>query len=198
LAPYLAHTASISNDVLPYLGTFYCGSILALTFYGGVFSALPAYIADLFGQKHAGAIHGKLLTAWAASAIVGPMGLGYMRSYSISNAIEDLLNKIEVSDSSISSGSSAAAATTTKFEQTFGCTIQDTDTIQRLIDAKTITIGRLIELMPEGTVDPTPFIYDTTCYAAAGLMGIGLLANLAIRPLDYVKIVDELNNNNKI
>jgi MFS family permease len=118
LAPYLAHTASISNDVLPYLGTFYCGSILALTFYGGVFSALPAYIADLFGQKHAGAIHGKLLTAWAASAIVGPMGLGYMRSYSISNAIEDLLNKI----------SSAAAATTTKFEQTFGCTIQDTDT----------------------------------------------------------------------
>jgi MFS family permease len=128
LAPYLAHTASISNDVLPYLGTFYCGSILALTFYGGVFSALPAYIADLFGQKHAGAIHGKLLTAWAASAVVGPMGLGYMRSYSISNAIEDLLNKIEVSDSSISSGSSAAAATTTKFEQTFGCTIQDTDT----------------------------------------------------------------------
>ncbi|MGK3745922.1 MAG: hypothetical protein ACI90V_012783, partial [Bacillariaceae sp.] len=36
------------------MGTFYCGSILALTFYGGVFSALPAYIADLFGQKHAG------------------------------------------------------------------------------------------------------------------------------------------------
>ena len=67
-----------------------------------------------------------------------------------------MLHKIEVSDSSISSGSSVAAATTT-FQQTFGCTIQDTDTIQRLIDAKTITIGRLIELMSEGTVDPTPF-----------------------------------------
>ena len=25
----------------------------------GIFSVLPAYIADLFGQKHAGAIHGK-------------------------------------------------------------------------------------------------------------------------------------------
>ena len=84
------------------------------------------------------------------------IGLGYMQSYSISNAIADLLHKIEVSDSCISSGSSVAAATT-KFEQTFGCTIQDIDTIQRLIDAKTITIGRLIELMPEGTVDPTPF-----------------------------------------
>ena len=86
----------------------------------------------------------------------GPIGLGYMRSYSISNAIVDLLHKIEVSDSSISSGSSVAAAST-KFEQIFGGTIQDTDTIQRLIDTKTITFGRLIELMPEGTVDSTPF-----------------------------------------
>ena len=58
LAPYLAHTALINDDVLPYLATFYCGSVLSLTFYGGAFSALPVYIADLFGQKHADAIHG--------------------------------------------------------------------------------------------------------------------------------------------
>ena len=116
-----------------------------------------------------------------ASAVVGPMGLGYMRSYSISNAIQDLLGKIEEGDGFFNSTSTSGAATA--FEQTFGCTLQDTDTdtIQRLIEAKTIFIGWLMELMPEGTVaDPTPFIYDTTCYAAAGLMGVGLLANLAI------------------
>lgn len=53
--------------------------------------------------------------------------------------------------------------------------------------------------MPEGTVDPTPFIYDTTCYAAAVLMGVSLLANLAIRPLDFVQIAssdDDLEKNN--
>ena len=66
MAPYLAHTAI-------YLATFYCGSVLSLTFYGGAFSALPVYIADLFGQKPAGAINGKLLTALAASAVVGPI-----------------------------------------------------------------------------------------------------------------------------
>lgn len=35
------------------------------------------------------------------------------------------------------------------------------------------------------TSDPTPFLYDTTCYAAAGLMGISTLANLFIQPLNF-------------
>mmetsp|Transcript_23509 Transcript_23509/g.50019 ORF Transcript_23509/g.50019 Transcript_23509/m.50019 type:complete len:272 (-) Transcript_23509:904-1719(-) len=201
-APYLAHAAAETASpvggvlvssaaafgggaVVPYLGAFYSGSVLAITFYGGIFSALPAYIADLFGQKHAGAIHGKLLTAWAASAVVGPMGLGYLRNHSVSNAIRDLLGELE--------GSTGGAS---GFEQAFGCSLQDTEALQRLIDAKTISIGRLMELMPEGTVDPTPFIYDTTCYAAAGLMGISLLANLAIRPLDFVEIATDLDEKN--
>lgn len=141
LAPYQAHAAAETSSsdvitVLPYIGAFYSGSILAITFYGGVFSALPAYIADLFGQKHAGAIHGKLLTAWAASAVVGPMGLGYLRSDFVSSAIRELLEKID-NDSNSSDGGGAAA-----FEHTFGCSLDDTETIQRLIEAKTISIGR--------------------------------------------------------
>ncbi len=28
-----------------------------------------------------------------------------------------------------------------------------------------------MEIMPKGTVDPSPFLYDTTMYAMAGLMG---------------------------
>ena len=72
-APILCHTAvetSVNpggSNALPMLLTFYGGSVLAITFYGGIFSVLPAYIADLFGQKHAGSIHGKALTAWAGS-----------------------------------------------------------------------------------------------------------------------------------
>eukprot|EP00536_Pseudo-nitzschia_multiseries_P002182 jgi/Psemu1/5050/gm1.5050_g len=50
------------------------------------------------------------------------------------------------------------------------------------IDAKTVSIGRLLEVMPEGAEDPTPFIYDTTCYAAAGLTRVAWLANQAIWP----------------
>jgi hypothetical protein len=34
-----------------------------------------------------------------------------------------------------------------------------------------LTISKLIDIMPAGTIDPSPFIYDTTLYTMAGLMG---------------------------
>lgn len=40
--------------------------------YGGGFSAIPAYIGDIFGTKQLGAIHGYILTAWAAAGLAGP------------------------------------------------------------------------------------------------------------------------------
>lgn len=36
--------------------------------------------------------------------------------------------------------------------------------------AKALTIGKLMEIAPAGTMDPTPFIYDSTMYTMAGLM----------------------------
>ncbi|MBA4494779.1 OFA family MFS transporter [Paenactinomyces guangxiensis] len=50
-----------------------------LTIYGGGFSSLPAFIADLFGTKELGAIHGYLLTAWSLAGVVGPMAVAYIR-----------------------------------------------------------------------------------------------------------------------
>lgn len=44
-----------------------------LTCYGGGFSTVPAYIGDIFGTKQLGAIHGYILTAWAAAGVVGPI-----------------------------------------------------------------------------------------------------------------------------
>lgn len=54
---------------------------------------------------------------------------------------------------------------------------------QSLLEAKSVTIGRLLELVPAGTPDPTPSLYNTTMYAMAGLMSVALLANAAMRPL---------------
>lgn len=44
-----------------------------LSCYGGGFASIPAYIGDLFGTKELGAIHGYILTAWAAAGVVGPI-----------------------------------------------------------------------------------------------------------------------------
>jgi len=176
-APALCHAASVGEASPALLGAFYGGSVLAITFYGGVVFVLPAYIADLFGQKYSGAIHGKALTAWAASAVCGPMGLAYLRSESHHSAIHDLLSSVE--DESA-------------FESAFGCALTDSERIETLIDAKTVSISRLMDIVPADTVDPTPFLYDSTFYVAAGLMGTAFLSNLAIRPLDVKKAVDQL------
>ncbi len=37
------------------------------------FAAMPAFAADFFGSKHAGAIYGAMLTAWSAGATAGPI-----------------------------------------------------------------------------------------------------------------------------
>lgn len=50
---------------------------MIMTVYGGGFAALPAFIADMFGTKELGAIHGYLLTAWSAAGVVGPIAVSF-------------------------------------------------------------------------------------------------------------------------
>jgi len=56
---------------------------LILSMYGGGFATVPAYLADLFGTQMVGAIHGRLLTAWATAGILGPVIVNYMREYQL-------------------------------------------------------------------------------------------------------------------
>jgi hypothetical protein len=185
MAPALTHlaaaeaAASSAGDAnaLPLVAAFCGGSVLAATFYGGVFSVLPAYAADLFGPRNAGAVVGKLLTAFAASAVAGPAGLAYLRSSAEARGVRDLLGRVRDPEA---------------FRAVFGCPLDDAGAVQALVDAKTITVGRLLELAPPGTIDPTPFLYDTTCHAAAGLMCLAFAANLLIRPIDVDKALREL------
>ncbi len=46
---------------------------IVFTMYGGGFATIPAFLADMFGPNNVGAIHGAVLTAWSAAAIVGPV-----------------------------------------------------------------------------------------------------------------------------
>mmetsp|Transcript_67391 Transcript_67391/g.186775 ORF Transcript_67391/g.186775 Transcript_67391/m.186775 type:complete len:348 (-) Transcript_67391:264-1307(-) len=45
---------------------------IILTCYGGGFSMCPAFLADMYGAKYVGSIHGVILTAWSAAGIAGP------------------------------------------------------------------------------------------------------------------------------
>ena len=63
----------------------------------------------------------------------------------------------------------------------FGAPLED---LERLRDAKTVTLPSLMDVAPEGTQDPTPFLYDTTMYVMAGLLGLAFIANALVRPVD--------------
>jgi MFS family permease len=75
VAPYAAQGAQLAV----FLGAF----CLIVSMYGGGFATVPAYLADLFGARHVGAIHGVLLTAWSAAGILGPQVVNLMRQSSI-------------------------------------------------------------------------------------------------------------------
>ncbi|MEH6692485.1 MAG: OFA family MFS transporter [Pseudorhizobium pelagicum] len=70
-APTLADLGNKALFVLAF------GVILSM--YGGGFATIPAYLADIFGTQFVGAIHGRLLTAWATAGIVGPVVVNYIR-----------------------------------------------------------------------------------------------------------------------
>jgi MFS family permease len=58
-----------------------------LSMYGGGFATIPAYLKDVFGTRYVGAIHGRLLTAWSAAGVFGPVLVNYIRQYQIDNGV---------------------------------------------------------------------------------------------------------------
>jgi MFS family permease len=62
---------------------FVAALCVIVSMYGGGFATVPAYLADLFGTQMVGAIHGRLLTAWATAGVLGPVVVNYMREYQL-------------------------------------------------------------------------------------------------------------------
>jgi MFS family permease len=58
-----------------------------LSMYGGGFATIPAYLADIFGTRYVGGIHGRLLTAWSTAGVLGPVLVNYIRQYQIDQGI---------------------------------------------------------------------------------------------------------------
>ncbi|BBL58607.1 L-lactate MFS transporter [Methylomonas koyamae] len=60
---------------------------LIMSMYGGGFSTIPAYLADIFGTRFVGGIHGRLLTAWSTAGVLGPVLVNYLREYQIGQGV---------------------------------------------------------------------------------------------------------------
>lgn len=162
--PFAAKQVS-ANPAVMWLVIFYAATMVIFTFYGGGFATIPAYLADIFGTRYVGGIHGRLLTAWSTAGVLGPLAITSLRKNSINNAISDLAAKVDPN----------------LFQQKFGAGI---DQLQELVAQKTVTISNLMEIAPPGTIDPTSSVYNTVMYLMAFLLCIALVSNALMRPVD--------------
>lgn len=161
--PFFAQRVSADPAVVWLVG-FYAATMLIFTMYGGGFATIPAYLADIFGTRYVGGIHGRLLTAWSTAGVLGPLAITTLRESAVADAIRDLVGAIEPAT----------------FAATFGAGIDELDA---LVAAKTVTIAKLMEIAPPGTVDPTSGLYNGTMYLMAVLLFVALLANAFMRPV---------------
>jgi MFS family permease len=162
--PYTASQVSVSPTAL-WLIYFYAATMIIFTMYGGGFATIPAYLADMFGTKYVGGVHGRLLTAWSTAGVLGPLAITSLRDSASTTAINNLSTIV---DPAI-------------FRITFGAEI---DQLQQLVDQNTVTIAKLMEIAPSGTIDPTSSLYNTTMYLMAVLLGVGLFANAFMKPVN--------------
>jgi MFS family permease len=78
-APWSGH----NHHIALFVGAF----CIILSMYGGGFATVPAYLADMFGTQMVGAIHGRLITAWSAAGIFGPVIVNYLREYQLDHGV---------------------------------------------------------------------------------------------------------------
>ncbi|HEY3784045.1 MAG TPA: OFA family MFS transporter [Steroidobacteraceae bacterium] len=101
------------------LASLFVASVcIILTMYGGGFSTVPAYLADIFGTQMVGAIHGRLITSWSVAGVVGPALIAKLREVQLAHGL------------------------------------------------------------------PKNLVYDRTLYIMAGLLFVGFLCNLFVRPVN--------------
>jgi MFS family permease len=84
IALYASIPGTAAAGSLALFVAFFC---VILSMYGGGFSTVPAYLADLFGTRMVGAIHGRLLTAWSVAGVLGPVIVNYIRDYQLDHGI---------------------------------------------------------------------------------------------------------------
>ncbi|MEC7685407.1 MAG: OFA family MFS transporter [Pseudomonadota bacterium] len=162
--PFTAQQVSASPSII-WLIYFYAATMIIFTMYGGGFATIPAYLADIFGTRYVGGIHGRLLTAWSTAGLLGPLAITSLRQNSVTRAINDLVTTIDPQ----------------RFEEHFGAPLSQLDA---LVAQNSVTIARLMEIVPPGISDPTSGLYNSTMILMAVLLAGALISNALMKPVD--------------
>ena len=131
----IAYSTQFSTSTLA-LAAFYGSSLIAFSSFGAAYSIMPAMESDLFGKKAITATHGRMLLASSTAAILGPSMIVKLRASSEGSAIRNLATKVDEAT----------------FLENFGSPISQ---LGDMIANRTISIKKLMDVVPDGTMDPT-------------------------------------------
>jgi len=84
---FMLYAAAATGLAASSIGLFILAFCVIASMYGGGFATVPAYLADVFGTRFVGAIHGRLLTAWSTAGALGPLLVAYMRDARIAAGV---------------------------------------------------------------------------------------------------------------
>lgn len=79
------YALTLTADALLFTSLVY----IIMTCYGGGFSAMPAYLSDIFGVKSLSSIHGHILTAWGLAGLFAPLFTAWVKE--ITNGYREVL-----------------------------------------------------------------------------------------------------------
>ena len=116
--------------------------------------------AEIFGGRYSGEIYRRL---WLTVPLANFLGTTVM-----SKARDAAYTRHAVS--------LAADVDADSFLATFGAPHSE---LASLIANKTVTLPLLLKISPEGTVDPSPFLYNDVFYGIAGCSALALACNVA-------------------
>eukprot|EP01065_Artemidia_motanka_P014789 TRINITY_DN18618_c0_g1_i1.p1 TRINITY_DN18618_c0_g1~~TRINITY_DN18618_c0_g1_i1.p1 ORF type:complete len:608 (+),score=179.09 TRINITY_DN18618_c0_g1_i1:192-1826(+) len=160
--PQLAQWVSQEPSTTP-LYLFLAVSTFTFSTYGGGFACMPPYVGDVFGPRCVPGIFGRLLTAWSAAGVLGPVAVTTLRANAMENAIRELAAKVDPA----------------AFEAAFSAPKSQ---LTSLIETKTVTIPALLQIAPDGTPDPSCLVYNDVMSCLAALQVVALLSNYMIAP----------------
>ncbi|HAK55737.1 MAG: OFA family MFS transporter [Vicinamibacterales bacterium] len=86
VGPALYALVPVADDLGGMILFVGCFAVI-ITMYGGGFSTMPAYIADIFGTQYVGAIFGRVLIAHSCAAVLGPVLVNYLREFQLANGV---------------------------------------------------------------------------------------------------------------
>uniref|UniRef100_A0A7S2JTR5 Uncharacterized protein n=1 Tax=Haptolina brevifila TaxID=156173 RepID=A0A7S2JTR5_9EUKA len=158
LAPYA--TSIVASDPTMALALFKYSALCSVGIFAGMPVLLAPAAAEIFGGRYSGEIYRRFWLTVPLANFMGTTMFSKARDAAYSRHATQL----------------AEGVNDGAFEATFGAPKAE---LASLISNKTVTLPMLLKLSPEGTPDPSPFLYDDIFYGIAGCSALALVCNVA-------------------